>query len=75
MREKRGHLTVLVITIFYLPLSGSAGGTKDGLLSFLVLFSFLGLVLGIKLMIDYIKFLAGRFNDFRRYLEEDDVDN
>ena len=74
MRKKRRLLTILVLTISCLTLFGAAGRPKDGFLSFLVILGFLGLLLGIILMIDYIRFLARRFFEFKRSLEKNGGD-
>ena len=75
MREKRHLLTILVLAISCLTLFGAVGRPKDGFLSFLVVLGFLGLILGIKLMIDYIRFLARRFLEFKRFLEKNGGDS
>lgn len=42
-------------------LFGAAGRPRDGFLFFIVLLGFLGLILGILYLIDYIKILIRRF--------------
>ncbi len=74
MRKMRRLLTILVMTISSLTLFGAAGRPKDGFLSFIILLGFLGLILGIILMIDYIRFLARRLLEFKRFLEKSDED-
>jgi hypothetical protein len=44
-------------------LFGGTGRPEDGFLFFLVILGFLGLILGILYLVDYIKILIRRFTD------------
>jgi len=52
------HRKIGIVTLWWLasmPLSGGTGRPSDGLLSFLLLLGFLGLVYGVFSLIDFIK--------------------
>ena len=72
MMKKRQLLTIMVMSVPLLSLFGAAGRPKDGILSLLILLGFLGAILGVILMVDYIRFLAGRFSDIRRFMTKEE---
>ena len=61
MKKKRLILIVWITLIPTLSLLGAAGRPKDGFLFFIVLLGFLGAILGILYLVDYIKILIRRF--------------
>ena len=61
MGKKRLILVVWIALIPTLSLLGAAGRPKDGFLFFIVLLGFLGVILGILYLVDYIKILIRRF--------------
>ena len=55
MREKRQKFLILMTTAPALSLYGGTGRPSDGFLFFVFVLGFLGLILGVMYLIDYIK--------------------
>ena len=58
---KRGTGTATLLCLAHLPLWGGTGSPRDGFLSFILLFGFLLILLGI---IDVARFVKKIFQDF-----------
>lgn len=63
MIKKKCHLAILILCAFTPSLSGGTGRPEDGFLFFVVILGFLGIILGILYLVEYIPIL------FRRWLE------
>ena len=61
MRKKRTKCAIMIILAPSFSLLGAAGRPADGFLFFIVLLGFLGFILGILYLVDYIKILIRRF--------------
>ncbi len=61
MRKKRLKSVIMIFPAASIALFGAAGRPSDGFLSFIVLLGFLGFILGILYLADYIKILIRRF--------------
>ncbi len=63
MLKKKVIAVVSGIMIPVALLFGGTGRPEDGFLSFIVVLAFLGLILGILYLVDYIKILIHWFNE------------
>jgi len=63
MGKKRHIWALLLLVASSAPLFGAAGRPKDGLLFFIVVLGFLGLILGILHLADFIKLRLRKFLD------------
>ena len=61
MAKKRFKFAISIFLVPSLSVFGGAGRPSDGFLSFIVLLGFLGLILGVLYLVDYIKILIRRF--------------
>jgi len=63
MRKNRRNLFILLILIPASLLFGGTGRPEDGFLFFVVILAFLGLVLGVLYLVDYIRELIRWLKD------------
>ena len=61
MTKKRLKFALSTLLVPSVSVFGAAGRPSDGFLSFIVLLGFLGIILGILYLVDYIKILIRRF--------------
>ena len=61
MQKKRLLIATVALLAPWILLFGGTGRPKDGFLAFIVLLGFLGIILGILYLVDYIKILIRRF--------------
>ena len=60
MRKKGLLLAIMIILVSSFALFGAAGRPRDGFLSFILTLGFLGLILGVLYLVDYMKILIRR---------------
>ena len=63
MQKKRRISIILLISVPVIALFGGTGRPEDGFLFFIVLLGFLGLILGILYLVDFIRDLIRMFQD------------
>ena len=61
MGKKRRQTAIVTLLAPSILLFGGTGRPEDGFLAFIVILAFLGLILSILYLVDYIKILIRRF--------------
>jgi len=67
MQKKRHQLTLVTLIAIPYLLFGGTGSAEDGFLAFIIILAFLGLILGLLHLVDYIKILIRRLMERKGY--------